>query len=70
MALVAAVVAVSTAAGAGTAASYNSNNALFAFGAVGRPASRLGYVGRGSLVARHRVKVSSVAHGWAAVLGW
>lgn len=62
IALVAAMVAVSTAAGAHTAASYNSNNALFAFGAVGGPASRLGSVGRGSLVDKHRVQVSSVAH--------
>lgn len=60
-ALVAAMVAVSTAASARTAASYNSNNAL-AFGTVGGgPASGgLGCASRGSLVARHRVQV----RGW------
>ena len=63
--LVAAMVAVSTAAGAHTAASYNSNNAMFAFGAVGGPASRLGSVGRGLLVAKNRVQVSWVTRGRA-----
>lgn len=68
IALVAAMVAVSTAAGARTAASYNSNNALFAFGAVGGgAASWLGGVGRGSLVAKHRVQVSLVVFGRAGL---
>lgn len=66
VALVAAMVAVTAnaAAGAGTAPipSYaninkNSNNALFAFGAVTGPATSRGAVGRRGLAAKHRVQV-------------